>query len=113
NVMLRAIAAPKTSSAWLGGLRGSSFETPVLYHLSGGGARIAVPAGGRGVRVNSLGESSASNPLGSDLGAPALLRLTERGWSAHSVAIGKDEVQIAGVVATGRSSVWALAQDLI
>ena len=113
NVVLRAIAAPKTSSAWLGGLRVSSFETPVLYHLTGGRAPMTVPAGGRGVGVNSLSESSASNIWGSDLGAPDVLRLTKRGWSAHSVAIGKDEVQIAGVVATGRSSVWALAQDLI
>lgn len=112
NVVLRAIAAPKTSSAWLGGLRASTFETPVLYHLAGGRAPMTVPPGGRGAGVNSLSESSASNVWGSDLGAPLVLRLTRHGWSSHSVAIGKDEVQIAGVVATGRVSAWALTDDI-
>jgi hypothetical protein len=112
NVVLRAIAAPKASSAWLGGLRASSFETPVLYHLTGGRAPMTVPPGGRGVGVNSLSESSASNVWGSDLGAPDVLRLTKSGWSAHSVAIGKDDVEIAGVVATGQAGVWALTDDL-
>ncbi len=112
NVVLRAIAAPKTSSAWLGGLRASSFETPVLYHLAGGRAPMTVPPGGRGVGVNSLSASSASNVWGSDLGAPLVLRLTKHGWSSHSVAIGKDEMQIAGVVATGRAGVWALTDDI-
>jgi hypothetical protein len=64
------------------------------------------------VGVNSLSASSASNVWGSDLGAPDILRLTRHGWSAHSVAVAKDQVQIAGVVATGRSGAWALATDL-
>jgi hypothetical protein len=112
NVVLRATAARSAGNAWIGGLRATTFETPVLYHLAGGRAQMTVPAGGNGVGVNSVSASSASNVWACDLGAPFVLRLTKTGWSAHSVAIGKDEVSIAGVVATGRSSVWALAEDI-
>jgi hypothetical protein len=112
NVVLRAIAARSAGRAWLGGLRATKFETPVLYNLAGGRARLTVPAGGNGVGVSSVSADSASNVWAADLGAPIVLRLTKTGWSPRSVAIGEDEVSIAGVVATGRSSAWALAEDI-
>jgi len=112
DVVLRAIATRSAGTAWLGGMRIAKFETPVLYHLAAGRARMTVPAGGNGVGVNSVSASSARNTWASDLGAPYVLQLTSHGWSARSVAIGKDDVQIAGVVATGRSSAWALARDI-
>jgi hypothetical protein len=110
NVFLDDMVSVSASDAWLGGSRGT-LASPVLYQLSRRRLRTVVPPGGAGVFVSDLGALSASDVWATESNAPYVLHLGRRGWSHHSLAIGSDDILIAGVVPVSTKSTWVFDYD--
>jgi hypothetical protein len=109
---LNSVAPISRAQAWAGGWElVGGFEEPVTYHLAGGKWHKLVPPGGRGVFVNSLSATSASNVWATESDAPTVLKLGRHGWVAHAIPAGRDQILIDGGVTTGPTGNWALYYD--
>jgi hypothetical protein len=110
NTDMFDLAALPGGSVWVGGA--AAADTPELFHDSGGKVRSTSLPGALGEWVIDLAGTAGSNVWAALSNAPRVEYLTRHGWKAKSFTVGKDQVQIEGVVTGGQKDTVVLADDI-
>jgi hypothetical protein len=110
NTDMFDLTALPGGSVWAGGA--AAADTPELFHDSGGKVRPTSLPGALGEWVIDLAGTAVSNVWAALSDAPRVEYLTKHGWKAKSFAIGKNQVQIDGVVTAGQKDTVVLADDI-
>jgi hypothetical protein len=112
DLYLPALVAVSPSEAWVGGSQSEPGGTgPVLDEIANGELHNAAPPGGNGVFVNDLSAAGPDDVWATEANAPTVLHLGEHGLSAHSLAIGGDDILTNGVAAVSTKSTWVFTYD--
>jgi hypothetical protein len=107
--MFDLVALPG-GSAWAGGT--AAADTPELFHGSGGKWRPTSLTGGLGVWVLDLAATAVNNVWASLADTQNVEYLTRHGWKAKGFAIGKQQLEIDGIVTGGPKDATVVTDDI-